>query len=63
MNCPSAPESISASVGTVSVLERMVTGKHIVELLVSVNITGETVMGGDSVLLFLLSKNPCHPMM
>lgn len=60
INCPSAPESMSAVVGTVWVLERILTGKHIVVLFKSVNITGEIVTGGDSVLLFLLSKNPCH---
>ena len=61
MNCPSAPESINAVVGTISDLERMEIGIRIVELFTSVNITGEIVSGGDSVRLCLLSKNPLCP--
>ena len=58
MNCPSAPESMRASVETIFCFVLTWMGIRIVELLLSDTSTGEIARGGRSVSLGLLIKNP-----
>ena len=58
MNCPSAPESIRASVETFFPCTFSSIGIRIVGLFISDIITGAREIGGRSVSLGLLIKNP-----
>ena len=61
MNCPSAPESIRASVETFFPCTFSSIGIRIVGLFISDIITGAREIGGRSVSLILRVKNPLSP--